>query len=112
MSNILGASSEVVAPYASVEHGRDRIGSVADQRVRPRHHYLELLAQRHRPHGRVVGHAADQPANAQRLSLIWGEVTYPYTPSMGYVITGTINIYQSIYFYPRLSNSVTLSSCS
>ena len=31
---------------------------------------------------------------------------------MGYVITGTISIYQSIYFYPRLSNSVTLSSCS
>jgi hypothetical protein len=41
------------------------------------------------------------------ISLIWGEVTYPYTPSMGYVITGTISIYESVYFYPRLSNSVT-----
>jgi Flp pilus assembly protein TadG len=45
------------------------------------------------------------------VSLIWGEVTYPYTPSMGYVMTGTVNIYQSFYFYPRLSNSVTLSGC-
>jgi hypothetical protein len=36
-----------------------------------------------------------------------GEVTYPYTPSMGYVITGTINMYQTSFFFPRMAPSVT-----
>lgn len=39
--------------------------------------------------------------------LILGEVTYPYTPSLGYAITGTINIYQSALFFPRVLPSVT-----
>lgn len=39
--------------------------------------------------------------------LILGEVTYPYTPSIGYAITGTINIYQSSLFLPRMLTSVT-----
>jgi hypothetical protein len=28
------------------------------------------------------------------------------------VVTGTINIYENVYFYPRLSSSISLSSCS
>lgn len=36
--------------------------------------------------------------------VILGEVTYPYTPSMGYAITGTINIYEDTIFFPRNSN--------
>jgi hypothetical protein len=40
-------------------------------------------------------------------SLIWSEVTYPFQPSLGMVMTGTINIYQSSYFYPRLGTSIT-----
>ncbi len=42
------------------------------------------------------------------ISLIWGEVTYSYTPPFGYVVMGTVNMYQSTYFYPRLVNSITL----
>ena len=40
---------------------------------------------------RTVGSAVTLPANLQtaNISLIWGEVTYPYTPQLGYVITGT-----------------------
>lgn len=39
--------------------------------------------------------------------LILGEVTYPYTPSLGYAITGTINIYENALFFPRILSSVT-----
>ena len=86
------------------QHGRDRLGS-DDQRPGPRDDHLELLAQRHpaRVGASVTLPTALQTAN---ISLIWGEVTYPYTPQLGYVITGTVNIYQSTYFYPRLSSSV------
>jgi Flp pilus assembly protein TadG len=112
MSNILGASSEVVAPYSS----SGMIVTLSE--VSPTNAYGKgSITWSCSLHGtpRTVGQSVTLPTSLQTpsgLSLIWGEVTYPYTPSMGYVISGTINIYQSIYFYPRLSNSVTLSqSC-
>jgi hypothetical protein len=56
-----------------------------------------------------AGSSVTLPANVggKNVSLLWGEVTFPYKPQIGYVITGTVNIYQDIYFYPRLSDSVT-----
>jgi hypothetical protein len=62
---------------------------------------------------RTVGASVTLPSELQtsNISVIWGEATYPYTPQMGYVITGTVNLYQSTYFYPRLSNSVACDSC-
>jgi Flp pilus assembly protein TadG len=49
------------------------------------------------------------PTNLQtaNITVLLGEVSYPYTPNLGNVITGTINLQQSIYFYPRLSSSIT-----
>jgi Flp pilus assembly protein TadG len=45
-------------------------------------------------------------------NLIWSEVSYSYKPTIGYVVTGTLNLSDLIYMRPRQSNSVTLSgSC-
>ena len=48
------------------------------------------------------------PTNLQtaNITVLLGEIAYPYTPNLGYVITGTINISQSQYFYPRLSSTI------
>ena len=56
-----------------------------------------------------VGQSVTLPTALQiaNTSLIWSEVTYPYQPSLGMVMTGTINIYQRSYFYPRLATSIT-----
>lgn len=62
----------------------------------------------------AVGSAFTLPSKLQspNITLILGEVAYPYTPTIGYYLTGTINIYQNAYFYPRLVNSITgPSSC-
>jgi Flp pilus assembly protein TadG len=58
---------------------------------------------------RSVGSSVTLPSALQQknITIIYGEVTYPYTPSLGYVLTGTINIYESMYFFPRLSTTVT-----
>ena len=59
---------------------------------------------------RTVGATVTLPTNLQTQSnvyIIWGEVTYPYTPAMGYAVTGTINLYQSHLFLPA---SVELQS--
>jgi Flp pilus assembly protein TadG len=42
--------------------------------------------------------------------LIWSEVSYSYTPSIGYVVTGTLNLSDRIYMRPRLSASVPFKS--
>ncbi|HWA99155.1 MAG TPA: TadE/TadG family type IV pilus assembly protein [Pirellulales bacterium] len=59
------------------------------------------------PH--TFGAAATLPnnVNAANISILWGEVTYPYTPQLGYVLTGTINMYEKNYFYPRFTSSVS-----
>jgi Flp pilus assembly protein TadG len=43
------------------------------------------------------------PAN---ISLILGQVTYQYTPGLGFFITGTVAIADSYYLFPRVSSSV------
>jgi Flp pilus assembly protein TadG len=45
-------------------------------------------------------------------SLIWGEATYSYRPTIGWTITGTLNLSDKFFLRPRLSNSVTIDSAS
>ncbi|MDC7785755.1 pilus assembly protein [Rhodoplanes sp. TEM] len=42
-------------------------------------------------------------------TLIWGEATYDYKPTIGYVITGTLTLKDQIFMKPRMSNEVTKS---
>jgi hypothetical protein len=48
------------------------------------------------------------PAN---ISLVLGEVTFQYTPNLGYTFSGTIPIAESYYLFPRVS-SVVQYPCS
>ena len=43
-------------------------------------------------------------------SLIWGEASYAYKPTIGWTITGTLNLSDQFFLRPRLSCSVTLDS--
>ena len=42
--------------------------------------------------------------------LVIAEVHYAYTPSMGYVLTGTFDLTQKLYFYPRDSSTIARTS--
>jgi Flp pilus assembly protein TadG len=39
--------------------------------------------------------------------LVWGESQYNFTPQIGYVITGTLQLKDQIYMVPRMSSAVT-----
>jgi Flp pilus assembly protein TadG len=39
--------------------------------------------------------------------LIWSEVEYVYTPTVGYVLTGSLTLKDQLYMAPRISTSVT-----
>lgn len=63
---------------------------------------------------RAVGATVSLPSalNVASTSLIWSEVSYTYKPTIGYVVTGTLNLKDQIYMRPRLSDSVAgPSSC-
>jgi len=110
MQNVLGASAQVMAPYSSANM------IVTLSQVNPTNANGQgTIAWSCSLNGtpRTYNSTVTLPTNLQTesgVSIIWGEVTYPYTPAMGYAVAGTINMYQTIYFYPRLSNSVTLTS--
>ncbi len=58
---------------------------------------------------RAVGSTVTLPTalNVANTTLIWSEVQYSYTPTIGYVLTGTLNLSDQIYMRPRLSDTVT-----
>jgi D-serine deaminase-like pyridoxal phosphate-dependent protein len=45
-------------------------------------------------------------------SLIWGESSYAYKPTVGWTITGTLNLGDRFFLRPRQSCSVTLNAAS
>ena len=45
--------------------------------------------------------------NTANTTLIWAEAQYAYTPTIGYVITGTMTLKDQIFMRPRLSDYVT-----
>jgi hypothetical protein len=51
------------------------------------------------------------PSSNSNISLILSEVSYDYTPNLGYTITGTVKLKDSYYLFPRCStNSPSTSS--
>jgi Flp pilus assembly protein TadG len=105
MTSILGAASTVVTPYSAT----NMVVTLSEITVQSNGSGKVIWSDSLNGTARVVGSSVTMPTNLQTngITLLYGEVTYPYTPAMGYVVTGTINIFQSIYFYPRLSSTIT-----
>jgi Flp pilus assembly protein TadG len=107
MDQILGAASTVVAPYSS----NNMIVTVSEVTTTNASGAAQVTwSAANSGNGRTVGSSVTLPQALQALpsgtALILGEVTYPYNPEFGYALTGVINIYESQYFYPRLSTCV------
>ncbi len=45
--------------------------------------------------------------NIANTTLIWSEVSYTYTPAVGYIITGPLTLKDQLYMAPRLSSAVS-----
>jgi Flp pilus assembly protein TadG len=110
MSSILNSASTVIAPYSATGMGMTVSEVTTDANGNATITWsCALGATAH-----TFGGGATLPSNvnAKNISIIWGEVKYPFNPQLGYVLTGNINIYQQMYFYPRLATSVTGPSSS
>jgi Flp pilus assembly protein TadG len=104
-TNILNAASSVVYPF-SAANLQVTVSSVCiDASSRATVAWSETLGGTLRS-GTVTSSipAALLVANT---SLIWGEATYNYRPTVGWTITGTLTLGDKIFLRPRLSASVT-----
>lgn len=107
MNQLLGAAATVMAPY-SPNNMTVTVSEVTTTNASGAAQVTWSAANS--GNGRAVGSSVTLPSALQTLpagtALIFGEVTYPYNPEFGYVLTGTINMYESQYFYPRQSSCV------
>jgi Flp pilus assembly protein TadG len=105
MSSILAATSAIVVPYSDAKLKITVSSVVIDSQG------IAKVAWSDTKNGtaRTVGSTVTLPAalNVASTSLIWAESQYAYTPTVGYVITGTKNLTDQIYMRPRLADSVT-----
>jgi Flp pilus assembly protein TadG len=112
LSTMLGASTATIAPYSSgnttvivSEVSTDANGNATVTWSKALNGTARPVAQ---PMILPTALGTPSPAN---ISLLLGEVTYQYTPNLGYTISGTIPISESYYLYPRVS-SVVQYPCS
>ena len=104
MTNLLAASASVIAPYDTsklkVTVTRVDVDANGSAKVK----WSDTLGGT----ARAVGSTVILPTalNVPNSSLIWSEVAYSYTPTIGYVVTGTLNLSDQLYMRPRLSDKV------
>lgn len=112
LSTMLGASSVTIAPY-SAGSATVTVSEVStDANGKATVTWSKALNGTSRPVGQPVtlpsALGTPSPAN---ISLVLGEVTFQYTPNLGYTFSGTIPIAESYYLFPRVS-SVVQYPCS
>jgi len=105
MTTILGASSKIVAPFPS----GPLIVTVSQISIDASGNGHVSWSDSLNGTARAVGSAVTVPAAMATANtyLIYGEVSYTYSPTFGYNLPGTVTMNNSIFMSPRLVNSVT-----
>jgi Flp pilus assembly protein TadG len=118
MQAILGATSVVLSPYSS----SPIVVVISQVSVSAANQSSATVIWSNTLNGtaRAVGSSVNLPSSLNTnnnntcstyvnnaCNLIFGEVTYAYTPSFGYFATGGITLADSLYAAPRSSTSIT-----
>jgi len=105
MTNLLNASASVVSPFP-VNQLKVTVSAVSiDNNNVPKVSWSCTLNGTKRAVGSTV--SLPTALNVANSQLIWSEVSYNYVPTIGYVVTGALNLQDQIYMRPRLSDTVT-----
>jgi Flp pilus assembly protein TadG len=108
MTTILGASSTIIAPYPSGPLAVTISGVKVDNRGNATIDWSDTLNGT----ARTKGAAVTLPGTLATANAyyVWGEVRYGYTPTLGYVMTGTWNMSNQIFMSPRESAAIVRSA--
>ena len=104
MTNILNAAKAVTAPFPD-SNLKVTVSSVKiDANRKATIEWSDALNTAPRPKDQTVTIPAG--LTVPNTWIIWAEVQYGYTPTIGYVITGTINLTDQIFMRPRNQDRV------
>jgi hypothetical protein len=117
MSSILSASSAIMAPYAVKDASGASLMTITVSEVSTDSNGNATVqwsqstsSSGARPVGQTMTLSSftapnpNNPSNAN-ISLILSEVSYAYTPNLGYTIAGTVTLSDSYYLFPRCSTN-------
>lgn len=112
MTNILNASAAIIKPYSVGNLAATITCLKIDADGNAKVKWSATLNGT----ARTAGASVTLPSEALAVpnsSLVWSEVTYNYTPVVGYTITGTLTLSDQMFMSPRVSPPVYNSkSCS
>jgi Flp pilus assembly protein TadG len=104
MSNMLNASAAVMSPYPTGLLKVTVSCVTIDDQGNAKIAWSDTLNGTKRAVGSTV--TLPTALKMPNSSLIWSEVSYNYTPTIGYVVTGSLNLNDQIWMRPRLSDTV------
>jgi Flp pilus assembly protein TadG len=111
MTNVLDATSTILAPYSSSPL-KIKVSCIS---IDANKNATVKWSVARNDTARATGSSISLPSALAVAStqLVYGEVSYTYTPTVGYVITGSLNLSDQMYMAPRISapayNSTTCS---
>ena len=108
MPDVLGASSQILAPYPSASAGI--IVSLIS--VDNNGNATIAWSQSQNATAHSTGQAVTLPASLDvpNSSVVWGEVSYAYAPIFDFLNLGPFNMYDSVYMLPRNATTINLAS--
>jgi Flp pilus assembly protein TadG len=116
MQTVLSASAAIMAPYPVVDSSGNSLITITVSEVST-DSGGNATVQWSRSYngttfgtGRSVNQVISLPSSLtgtanNNVSFILGEASYAYTPNAGYTITGTVNLRDSYYLFPRCSTN-------
>ena len=105
MTSILGASSTIIAPYSATPLAVTVSQVMVDANGVAKVSWSDANANA-TAHAKGSGVTLPGTLAAANSTYIWGEVSYVYTPTLGYALTGSWTLRNQIFMSPRESSCV------
>jgi Flp pilus assembly protein TadG len=120
MTGILQASTAIMAPYAVTDSNGNSLITITVSEVSTDSNGKATVQWSQststtgaRPVGQQMtlsSYTSGTGTSNANISLILSEVSYVYTPSLGYTISGPVTLSDSYYLFPRCSTNSPTSS--
>ena len=107
MTNVMNAGKAVVVPYDTSKLWITLTNVTIDSNGKATVCWSQTLNGTAKANNTDVSSKIPASLKVASTTLIWAEVGYAYRPTIGYVVTGTLNLSDQIFMRPRLTTSVS-----